>query len=100
MNITLTNLGKMEKKDLLSNEDLLTSNDDAKKLIIYNDEINTVDWVIECIIEVLDYNLIQAEQITMLVHFKGKAIAKSGTFDSLNKFKSKLQNRGLSVTIE
>lgn len=74
--------------------------ENTSKLIIYDDDVNTVEWVIESIIKVLKYDVIRAEQITLIVHNNGKAIAKSGSLDLLKPFKQSLIDKGLSVVIE
>ncbi len=73
---------------------------DLSELIVYNDDFNTFDWVIECLIDVCKHSPIQAEQLTMLVHFKGKATVKTGPFSLLKPMKDALVDRGLSAVIE
>lgn len=70
------------------------------KLVLYNDEVNTFDWVIECLVDVCQHNIEQAEQSAMIVHYKGKCIVKSGTWDVLEPRCSTLLERGLSAKIE
>ena len=52
-------------------------------LIVYNDDVNTFDHVIETLVEVCGHSLEQAEQCTLLIHYKGKCAVKKGTFDEL-----------------
>jgi len=70
------------------------------QLIVYNDDHNTFDWVIECFIDVLQHSSEQAEQLALLIHFKGKATVKSGPKKSLKPKKDALVDRGLSAVIE
>jgi ATP-dependent Clp protease adaptor protein ClpS len=70
------------------------------QLVVLNDDVNTFDWVIMSFMEVLKHSLEQAEQLSLLVHYKGKAAVKSGSFDSLRKYKDALTDRGLSAIIE
>jgi len=70
------------------------------ELLVYNDDYNTFDWVIECFIDVCKHSPEQAEQISLLVHFKGKAIVKTAPFDVLHPMKDALCERGLSAVIE
>ena len=72
----------------------------TKALIIYNDDVNTFDFVIESLIKVCDHNPVQAEQCTMLIHYKGKCIVKNGTFKKLKPLCEALLERGLSAKIE
>lgn len=72
----------------------------AAQLVVYNDDVNTFDWVIECFIEILQHSFEQAEQLSLLIHFKGKAIVKTDTFRALKPKKDALVERGLSAVIE
>ncbi|MBK7009041.1 MAG: ATP-dependent Clp protease adaptor ClpS [Saprospiraceae bacterium] len=69
-------------------------------LIIYNDDHNTFDWVIQCLMDVCNHTHEQSEQLSLIIHFKGKAIVKTGPFDSLKPLKDALLDRGLSAVIE
>lgn len=69
-------------------------------LIVYNDDHNTFDWVIRCLMEILHHTSQQAEQLSLIVHFKGKATVKSGPKSELKPLKDALVDRGLSVVIE
>lgn len=69
-------------------------------LIVYNDDVNTFDWVIECFTAVLQHTSDQAEQLALIIHYKGKATVKTAPFDVLKPFKDSLCERGLSAVIE
>ena len=69
-------------------------------LIVYNDDFNTFDWVIQCFMEVLKYSSQQAEQLAMLIHFKGKATVKTAPKPELRPKKEALVDKGLSAVIE
>lgn len=73
---------------------------ETAQLIVYNDDFNTFDWVIQCFMEVCNHTFIQAEQLSMFVHFKGKAAVKTGSFTELKPMKDALVERGLSAVIE
>lgn len=70
------------------------------QLIVFNDDQNTFEWVIQCFVEVLNHQAEQAEQCSMLIHFKGKAIVKTAPRNVLKPLKEALIERGLSVVIE
>ncbi|MFK8101807.1 MAG: ATP-dependent Clp protease adaptor ClpS [Saprospiraceae bacterium] len=70
------------------------------QLIVYNDEVNTFDWVIQSFVEILNYSSEQAEQLSLLIHFKGKATVKTAPKLVLKPFKDALVDRGLSAVIE
>ena len=87
-----------EQEDVAIEE--IVSNGSVSQLIVHNDDYNTFDWVIQCFLEVLGYEFIQAEQLSYIIHFKGKAIVKTDTFDTLKPLKDALIDRGLSAVIE
>jgi ATP-dependent Clp protease adaptor protein ClpS len=69
-------------------------------LTLHNDEIHTFEYVIESLIEVCKHDMVQAEQCTFLIHYKGKCEVKKGSYKSLVPYKKELSRRGLTVTIE
>ena len=69
-------------------------------LILYNDDVNTFDFVIETLIEVCKHQPEQAEQCALIAHTKGRCPVKNGASDILTPMKSEMTNRGLIVTIE
>ena len=73
---------------------------DQKQLIVHNDEVNTFDWVIQSLVEICDHNPLQAEQCSLLIHYKGKASVKEGELEKLKPLKDGLTDRGLNATIE
>lgn len=73
---------------------------DENSLIVHNDEINTFDWVIKALVEICEHSPEQAEQCTLLVHYKGKCSVKSGSVDTLKPMKDGLTDRGIGATIE
>ena len=84
-------------------EDVLlaeTTTIDQQELIVYNDDHNTFEWVINCFVEILKHTQEQAEQLSYLIHFKGKASVKVGSYIMLKPFKEALIDKGLSVVIE
>ncbi len=72
----------------------------VSQIIVYNDDFNTFQWVIECFIEILNHTSQQAEQLSILIHYKGKAAVKQATLDELRPLKDALVDRGLSAVIE
>ncbi|HPK08954.1 MAG TPA: ATP-dependent Clp protease adaptor ClpS [Saprospiraceae bacterium] len=70
------------------------------QLIIFNDDYNTFDWVIESLMEICKHTFEQSEQLSLLIHFKGKATVKTASFDVLKPMKDALIERGLSAVIE
>ena len=69
-------------------EELLEVESKTEKLnhiILFNDDVNTFDFVIDSLIEVCDHTAEQAEQCALLVHYKGKCAVKTGEYNELKK---------------
>lgn len=81
-------------------EDVLVMEEEIFNIILYNDDVNTFDYVIETLIKICKHDLIQAEQCTYLVHYTGKCAVKRGTFQQLKPICEALLERGLTATIE
>ena len=80
--------------------DVLTSIDEPYNLIVWNDEVNTFQWVIETLIEVCGYTHEQAEQCSYIIHFQGKYAVKQGSYDDLKPLCDAITDRGIGATIE
>lgn len=78
---------------------LLENEDEVYKLVLHNDDVNTFDFVIDSLIEICHHTLEQAEQCTILVHYKGKCTVKTGSLDLLKPMNEKLISRGLTSEI-
>lgn len=85
-------------EDVLTDED--TSAGSLSELVVYNDDFNTFEWVIECLVEVLSHTNEQAEQLSLIIHYTGKATVKTAPFEVLRPLKDELVERGLSAVIE
>ena len=68
-------------------------------LVVFNDEVNTFDWVIDTLIDVCGHSPEQAEQCTILIHFKGKCAVKKGPFEELAPMRNAICNRGISAEV-
>jgi len=79
-----------------SASELLTS---RMELVLFNDDINSFDHVIESLIDVCDHNQEQAEQCALVAHFKGKCGIKFGTLSELTPMNNELNNRGISTVL-
>ena len=72
----------------------------VSQIVVFNDDVNTFDWVIECFMEVFNHSFEQSEQLSLMIHFNGKASVKTGDYDELLPQKDALIERGLSAVIE
>ena len=71
-----------------------------KQIILYNDDVNSFDFVITALIKVCKHDTLQAEQCTYLVHYKGKCAVKKGSYEELEPMCTALLERGLTAEIE
>jgi ATP-dependent Clp protease adaptor protein ClpS len=69
------------------------------ELIIYNDDVNTFDHVIECLVRICDHDFLQAEQSATIIHYKGKSVVKTGARGELAAMCQALCDEGLSAVI-
>ena len=86
-----------DSKELL---DLLEEKVTTYSIILYNDDFNTFDHVISCLIQICNHELIQAEQCAWIVHTNGKCIVKTGEYKQLEPLCTLLLEKGLSAIIE
>ena len=78
---------------------VLEAVDVNNEIVLFNDDVNTFDHVIETLIRVCEHTTEQAEQCAILVHYKGKCTVKTGSFDELKPKCSSLLEAGLSAEI-
>lgn len=81
--------------ETLLEEEVLTQNE----IVLFNDDVNTFDHVIDMLISACEHTSEQAEQCAILVHYKGKCTVKTGEYDDLKPRCSMLLNAGLSAEI-
>jgi ATP-dependent Clp protease adaptor protein ClpS len=84
------------EEEVISLEDLIGT----YNIILYNDDVNTFDWVIDSLVNLCDHTPEQAEQCALLVHYKGKCQVKSGSYNDLKPICEALLDRGLSAKLE
>ncbi|HEY5825940.1 MAG TPA: ATP-dependent Clp protease adaptor ClpS [Cyclobacteriaceae bacterium] len=72
---------------------------EVRDLVVFNDDVNTFDHVIETLIKVCKHSPEQAEQCTLLIHFKGKCTVKTGSFDELRPMKEGICEAGIDAKI-
>lgn len=90
----------MSTKEKIQEEVLVDSKEqNLNEIVLYNDDVNTFDHVIDTLIYVCDHTPEQAEQCSILVHYKGKCTVKTGVYDELEPRCSMLLEAGLSAEI-
>lgn len=91
----------METKEI---EKIINDEQDVSEkeycLVVWNDEVNTFDWVITAFMDICNYPIEQATQLTYFVHYKGKAEAKIGDYKTLNPLRKQFVVRTIHATLE
>lgn len=92
----------MTRTDILSDsqQDTDVMTQEPCSLIVWNDEVNTFEWVIETLIEVCGHTYEQAEQCSYIIHFKGKYAVKEGSYEELKPLCDAITDRGIGATVE
>ena len=72
----------------------------TKALLLYNDDVNTFEFVTKCLISICRHHPIQAEQCTYLVHYTGKCVVKNGSYKMLKPLCEALLEKGLTAKIK
>ncbi len=80
--------------------DVLTESDEQCDLVVWNDEVNTFEHVIETLIEVCGHTPEQAAQCTLFIHFNGSYAVKHGSYNELKPMCEQIIDRGIGATIE
>lgn len=86
-------------EEVLLDEEIDVSSGEPAQLIVFNDDVNSFDWVIQSFMEVLGYSSVQAEQLAIIIHTKGKATVKTGARNELTPLCSALLDRELSAEV-
>jgi ATP-dependent Clp protease adaptor protein ClpS len=74
--------------------------EDLKDLVVYNDDYNTFDHVINTLIKVCKHTPEQAEQCTLIIHYKGKCCVKTGTFKEVKPMRDAICDAGIDARIQ
>jgi ATP-dependent Clp protease adaptor protein ClpS len=80
--------------------DTITEVEAPYSLVVWNDEVNSFDWVIQTLIEVCNHSTEQAEQCAMIIHTQGKYAVKQGSYEELKPMCDAITDRGIGATIE
>lgn len=88
------------QEETLTLEEILAGLKPTHQLILWNDEINTFEHVIECLVKYLDYTEGQAGKIAWTVHTEGKCAILEGSYTELEIYRKILKQEGLTVSVE
>lgn len=92
----IINKGLTDSEEVLQLEEVTVR---ERELVLYNDDVNTFEFVIECLMDICKHDPLQAEQCTYIVHYSGKCSVKTGSYSDLNPMRVALADKGLSVVI-
>ncbi|WP_457268996.1 ATP-dependent Clp protease adaptor ClpS [Pedobacter sp. UYEF25] len=81
-------------------DEILTSIKTVRRLILWNDEVNTFEHVIFCMTKYLKYSEAQAEKIALKVHTEGKCTVLEGSFTEVEVYRKILKQEGLTVSVD
>ncbi|MCB9203256.1 MAG: ATP-dependent Clp protease adaptor ClpS [Flavobacteriales bacterium] len=87
------------KREYDTDEDILVAETEKHHIVIHNDDFNTFDFVINCLMNICEHSQEQAEQCTFLIHFKGRCEVKAGSIADLLPRHKKLLQSGLTSEI-
>lgn len=93
------NIASIQWKTQEQEESLLLT-EEFHSLIVWNDDVNTFDWVIESLVDICGHEALQAEQCALIIHHKGKCGVKKGSFEDLRPQAEALIDRGIQATID
>lgn len=86
--------------ELKPDEDTLVLEDGGYSLIVWNDDVNSFDWVIQALMEIVGHSAEQAEQCALIIHMRGKYAVKHGGFEELKVMAEGITDRGINATVE
>ncbi|WP_164108761.1 MULTISPECIES: ATP-dependent Clp protease adaptor ClpS [Sphingobacterium] len=93
-------MGVETAQETFTLEEILASVKESHKLILWNDDINTFDHVIYCLMHHLQYTESQAERIAWKVHNEGKCAVLEGSYVEVEVYRKILKSEGLTVSVE
>lgn len=88
----------VQEKELISELEVIDTVE-ARDLVVFNDDVNTFEHVIETLIRVCKHTAEQAEQCTWIIHHKGKCTVKTGTTSALQPMKEAICEVGIDAKI-
>ncbi len=94
---TINNVNPFEQEELALLEEVQTS--ELLDLIVFNDDVNTFEHVISTLIKICGHSPEQAEQCSLIIHYKGKCAVKKGSLEELKPMRQGICDHGISAEI-
>ncbi|MRX47266.1 MULTISPECIES: ATP-dependent Clp protease adaptor ClpS [Pedobacter] len=92
--------GTQTQEETFTLDEILSSLKTVHRLILWNDDVNTFDHVIYCLMKYLDYSENQAEKIAWTVHNEGKCAILEGSLTEMEVYRKILKQEGLTVSVD
>ncbi|MGO1520963.1 MAG: ATP-dependent Clp protease adaptor ClpS [Sphingobacterium sp.] len=93
-------MGVEVEQETYTLEEILAATKTSNRLILWNDEINTFEHVIHCLMLYLQYSESEASRIAWTVHTKGKCVVLEGSYTEMEVYRKILKTEKLTVSIE
>lgn len=87
-------------EEILAESGISFMSENESRLVLWNDDHNSFEWVIYCLVDILKFTIDRAEKTAWTVHLQGKDIIKTGSKKELEPYKKLLEERGLTLSIE
>ena len=78
---------------------LIDQSEGGNELLVFNDDVHTFDYVIDCLQKICKLSKEQAVTCTNIIHYKGLCVVKHGTYDALKIMCVELEKKGLSCEV-
>ena len=85
------------EEEVKISEDIDSEN--VRDLMVFDDDFNTFDHVINTLVKVCKHDVHQAEQCTFLIHYKGKCSVKKGIYEDLKPMREGITSAGIKASI-
>ena len=87
------------KEQIKEDTDVAEIKVNEHQIVLFNDDVNTFDHVVETLVRVCGHTLEQAEKCYIIVHYKGKCTVKTGSYEELKPRCTQLLQADLSAEI-
>ncbi|TAE38191.1 MAG: ATP-dependent Clp protease adaptor ClpS [Sphingobacteriales bacterium] len=98
--MNISNADTHTQQETFTLDEILNAIKTIRRLILWNDEVNTFEHVIYCLVKYVDYSTKQAQNIAQKVHNEGKCAILEGSFTEMEVYRKILQQEKLTVSIE
>ena len=87
-------------EEILAEAGISTEEQHESRLIIWNDDVNSFEWVEYCLMTILGFTYDKAEKTAWTIHIQGQEVVRTGSKEELEPYKKLLEEKLLTVSIE